>query len=238
LGLLVILDPPHVLQAAHDPSDTNTDDSSIVNANDNINNATLSPELIPRGWWISNEDKTVYRGIKDTMSYLYDILEKNRQVPFDGVLGFSQGAASAATIIALLEGISQYAGPRPSHPPLRFGILISGFKPLDVELSPLFERSITTPTLHVLGRTDVVVSNARSQSLVNACESPRVEWHDGGHHIPAKTSWRTFFKAYLSTFESSSVKSHMEVPSPSAPATTSTSEPPSEANSGVVTPAG
>jgi len=101
--VLVILDPPHILQAAHDPSDTSnitllhsfqsfsitdtrvpdTHDSSIVNSNDdNINSATLSPELIPRGWWIPNEDKTVYRGIKDTLSYFHDILEK-QQVPFD-----------------------------------------------------------------------------------------------------------------------------------------------------------
>jgi len=101
--MLVILDPPHILQAAHDPLDTSnitllpppsqsssmtatcvpdTDDSSIVNSNDD-SNATISPELILRGWWIPNEDKTVYRGIKDTMSYLYDILEKQHKVPFD-----------------------------------------------------------------------------------------------------------------------------------------------------------
>jgi Serine hydrolase (FSH1) len=37
-----------------------------------------------------------------------------------------------------------------------------------------------TPSLHVLGRNDVIVSTTRSKTLIDVFESPRIEWHDGG----------------------------------------------------------
>ena len=97
----MILDPPHILQAVHDSSNslpfqfTATQDdlssSSIPDSNDNNSNnnrTTLLPELTPLAWWIPNEDKTVYQGIKDTMAYLYDFLEK-QESPFDVSKSFS-----------------------------------------------------------------------------------------------------------------------------------------------------
>jgi hypothetical protein len=55
-----------------------------------------------------------------------------------------------------------------------------GGTPSTVNLNP--PGLIKTPTLHVLGRTDVIVGMKRSQSLVDACDTPRVEWHEGGQH--------------------------------------------------------
>lgn len=40
--------------------------------------------------------------------------------------------------------------------------------------------SYSTPTLHVIGRTDVVVEEERSNRLIVLSENKRVEYHDGG----------------------------------------------------------
>ena len=77
-------------------------------------------------------------------------------------------------------------------------ISIGGFlpQPKTPDLSSLFPLPAHLPTLHIMGRNDVVVPPERSQTLVDACpdENRRVEVHDGGHFTPSKASWRHFFK--------------------------------------------
>ncbi len=63
--------------------------------------------------------------------------------------------------------------------PRKFCIAVSGFKAADVSLGPIV-NSYTTPTLHVIGRTDVVVVPERSQTLIDASLNRRIEYHDGG----------------------------------------------------------
>lgn len=75
---LVILDPPHILLAAHDPSDLSATSSVI----EEPITESSSPELIPRSWWIPNEDKTVYRRLDETLIYLRDFLD-GQEVQFD-----------------------------------------------------------------------------------------------------------------------------------------------------------
>lgn len=55
-------------------------------------------------------------------------------------------------------------------------------KPLDMPFTKFYEGSpkLKTPVLHVVGRTDVVVSWKRTKMFIDAYESPRVEWHEGG----------------------------------------------------------
>lgn len=62
---------------------------------------------------------------------------------------------------------------------------VSGFKLLDPFCDPLFTPNYITPTLHVIGRTDVVVVEERSRMLLEVSKSRRLEEHDGGepNHI-------------------------------------------------------
>lgn len=62
----------------------------------------------------------------------------------------------------------------------QFGILVSGFRPIDSTIIHLTDEKLTTPTLHILGQSDAIVSEQRSQSMVDACHDPRIEWHSGG----------------------------------------------------------
>ena len=94
-------------------------------------------------------------------------------------------------------------------------IAVGGFYPASKNPSfdSVFPIAASLPTLHVMGRGDVVVPPERSQTLVDACENARVEYHDGGesnsalqkrgigglmlgtgHFTPSKASWRHFFK--------------------------------------------
>lgn len=76
----------------------------------------------------------------------------------------------------------------------------------------IFGASYSTPTLHVLGKTDVVVVEERSNLLLGVSANARLEEHAGGwynslpfdcshasagHFVPSKVNWRDFFRDYL-----------------------------------------
>ena len=62
----------------------------------------------------------------------------------------------------------------------QFCIVISGYRLVDPIATPIFTPSYSTPTLHVLGKTDVVVTEERSRLLIDVSSNKRVEEHDGG----------------------------------------------------------
>src|SRR5437667_274191 len=96
------------------------------------------------GWWrrSNTADLPEYLGFEDGMAAVAKILAK--EGPFDGVIGFSQGAALAAMLASLLEGpwrrdaFGHFCAESPlsipftpsfeslHHPPLKFGVIYSG----------------------------------------------------------------------------------------------------------------
>ena len=61
-----------------------------------------------------------------------------------------------------------------------FCVSVAGYRPSGPIRTPLFTPSYSTPTLHVLGRTDVVVVEERSNQLIEVSAKQRVEHHPGG----------------------------------------------------------
>ena len=57
---------------------------------------------------------------------------------------------------------------------------VAGFRPKGPDGDAVFAEPFTTPTLHVLGKTDVIVVEERSKTLLDVSANRRVEWHDGG----------------------------------------------------------
>lgn len=62
----------------------------------------------------------------------------------------------------------------------KFCVAVSGYKLLDPIVQPLFNVPYMTPTLHVIGKTDIIVVEERSMLLVEASGNARVEEHEGG----------------------------------------------------------
>lgn len=159
------------------------------------------------GWWrrSNTADPPEYLGFDDGMAAVAKILAT--EGPFDGVVGFSQGAALTAMLASLLEGPSRREAfshfraesllsiPFPpsfeplQHPPLKFGVIYSGFVAPGQRYKAFYDHPrIQTPTAHFLGSLDSVVDEGRSRALIDACggeSKARVIWHPGGHFVPS-----------------------------------------------------
>lgn len=167
------------------------------------------------GWWrrSNSANPPLYSGIEEGLAAVAKVLSD--EGPFDGVIGFSQGAALAAMVAGLLEPgrkevFAQFAKdesegatgmPFPStfdensgfqHPPLKFALCYSGFRAPGPRYRGFYENPpIQTPVLHVLGSLDAVVEEGRSRALIDACagqpeKDGLVIWHPGGHFLPSQ----------------------------------------------------
>ena len=66
----------------------------------------------------------------------------------------------------------------------QFCVAVSGFKVAGPLSAALFSEGYVTPTLHVLGKNDILVIEERSRVLINVSKTKRVEMHDGGAQPP------------------------------------------------------
>ncbi|KAJ5319577.1 hypothetical protein MYU51_006571 [Penicillium brevicompactum] len=97
--------------------------------------------------------------------------------PFDGVLGFSQGAALAASMII------HHSRTRPAEPPLfRAAVFICGATPWDPTGLQHLERKdaypIGIPTANIVGKLDSLYPE--SMKLADLCEPSKMSFHDHG----------------------------------------------------------
>jgi len=193
----VFVDAPHVLNPvdiadAFSPGNNPADASGAIEGPED-------PSLTPRGWWYkADAGKPDNGGLEISLAYMREILAKDH---FVGVFGFSQGAVMATILCALLEKPMAYPpflidGKAP-HPRFQYCLAVSGFRAHGPIIDKLFATPYTTPTLHILGRTDVVVIEEKSKTLLDISANKRVEWHDGGHFVPTQPRWRAFMRNYL-----------------------------------------
>jgi predicted esterase len=147
------------------------------------------------GWWHAirgeksphNEDPGVgpgaarYEGWSRTCKWVVSLFE--REGPFDGVFGFSQGAA----LTALLVGLRSHGGTTTEHKPLAFdfAIMVGGFLANDPDLARLYDshESYDLPSIHIIGRSDFIVPSEYSRKVAAKFKNPLVLEHDGGHVI-------------------------------------------------------
>ena len=164
-----------------------------------------TPEAAPVecwGWWRARDPRGEYFGLEQSLECISDLL--HRSGPIDGVIGFSQGAAAAAMVAALLEPGRRKAFAtaqenngdclsfpdafaRFEHPPLRFAICYSGFASEYPSYAAFYTPPIATPSLHFIGSLDTVVEEGWTRGLVAQCESGTVSvaLHPGGHFVPS-----------------------------------------------------
>eukprot|EP00668_Euglena_longa_P001762 GGOE01002072.1.p1 GENE.GGOE01002072.1~~GGOE01002072.1.p1 ORF type:complete len:274 (+),score=51.80 GGOE01002072.1:73-822(+) len=156
-------------------------------------------------WWRSVDVPTGkrYDGFWESVQRIVEVLKLKG--PYDGILGFSQGAMMAALMLAVVMGDSEVDAvdlPRPTRHALkahlRFGILAGGFKPRDIRLHRLFAEPVRgVQTLHIIGESDALVPPERSHELADLFADAEVMTHAGGHYIPASAEHRTVYRDFL-----------------------------------------
>ena len=151
--------------------------------------AEADADPMRRAWWRGHSGQDEYVGWPQSRDALLELWECGR---FDGVLGFSQGAAAAAMICAEM---------RPS-----FGIFVSGFVPRDHEAAALLLAGSGMPTLHIIGQSDTLVVPERSHALAALFDRAVVVEHQGGHMVPSGAEVRArvthFLEQHAQTGES------------------------------------
>ncbi len=126
------------------------------------------------GWWHEG-----FSGWEQTRQWAINLFES--QPPFDGLFGFSQGAALTGLLAAVNE--SEYHC-ESGESWFDFAVMVGGFKSDSPRHAELFERGLALPSVHVMGRGDGIVPIGDSRILAGAFEDPLVIEHSGGHIVP------------------------------------------------------
>ncbi|KAF6156594.1 hypothetical protein GIB67_014573 [Kingdonia uniflora] len=133
------------------------------------------------------------KGYDVSLTYLTNVF--SQAGPFDGVLGFSQGAAMTASLCAEI-------GRSDGKINFKFAILCSGFSSDSVELEPAV---INCPSLHIFGNgeeKDRQISCKASMELASLFDPSSVVIieHPYGHIIPTQPPYIDCIKAFLLDF--------------------------------------
>ena len=137
-------------------------------------------------------------------SYIKDQIQ--RLGPFDGILGFSQGAAITALYCATMDGKDALLQN------LKFVMICSGYKskahpeifasvPEGTGKASSY-KYINIPSLHVIGGSDKQISVERSEELAD-CFDPSTRSilrHDQGHIIPCGKSYVDDYVRFLEPY--------------------------------------
>ena len=126
------------------------------------------------------------RQVYTAYTYLYEVIQK--EGPFDGVIGFSQGAVISVALLL------HHAQKHPDEPPdalFRFGIFFScPALPIEEEMDHDAEEwgdlQLRIPTIHVCGEADSDWFEKSQETFYERCEegTATMIMHKGGHLIP------------------------------------------------------
>ncbi|XP_068572630.1 esterase OVCA2 [Cebidichthys violaceus] len=155
-----------------------------------------------RGWWFSDIQARSFSaqqqcedslGLDESVAAVREAVKT--QGPFDGILGFSQGAAFVAMLCSLQE---QKLEPEFNF---RFSILVAGFRSACEEHKKFYNPPLQIPSLHVFGLEDRVIPDNMSRELLPSFQDPQVLTHPSGHFVPAASAHRQAYQDFLKRFQ-------------------------------------
>ncbi|AMD18563.1 HBL339Wp [Eremothecium sinecaudum] len=109
-----------------------------------------------------------------------------RNGPFEGVIGFSQGASFGGYLVTDFNGILGLT--EQQQPPLKFFINFAGFKFYPEKYQEQYRKNpIQIPSLHVQGDLDTITESASVRDLFESCVQGSRTFlkHGGGHIVPS-----------------------------------------------------
>ncbi|WJX63306.1 hypothetical protein P8452_48211 [Trifolium repens] len=128
-------------------------------------------------WFQFNKEFTEYTNFDECLEYIEDYMIKHG--PFDGLLGFSQGAILSGALPGLQEkGVALRKVPK-----VKFLIIIGGAKfkaPSVVEKA--YSSTIGCRSLHFIGENDFLKQYGKE--LIESYVDPMVIHHPKGHTVP------------------------------------------------------
>ncbi|KAL6225864.1 hypothetical protein ACLB2K_004713 [Fragaria x ananassa] len=129
-------------------------------------------------WFQFEKDFTEYTNLEACISYLCDYITSKG--PFDGLLGFSQGA----TLCGLLLGYQAQGKLLKEHPTFRFFISISGAKFRQPSICEIAykQQKIKAKSVHFIGAKDWL--KLPSEELASEFHNPLIIRHPQGHTVP------------------------------------------------------
>jgi predicted esterase len=142
-------------------------------------------------WWNATKDedgKTTYVGLEDSLEKVERMFLN--EGPFDGVLGFSQGATLTTVLTAkgAVEGWGPFrdATRGDARDPLTFVVCVSGMLARTREAADLYSaaKNSCTPSLHVIGDADRVMPPGLSERAAAHFRDAATARHAKGHVIP------------------------------------------------------
>ncbi|MCO5570644.1 hypothetical protein L7F22_024371 [Adiantum nelumboides] len=123
------------------------------------------------------EAGTIFTHLRECIQFISDFMEKHG--PFDGIVGFSQGAFLSAA----LAGMQQQGLALTSIPQLRFVIVISGgVLDGEHEWKDCYSEPIKCPSVHFIGTRDFLLP--RNEELLQKFDNPIVIRHEARHTVP------------------------------------------------------
>ncbi|CAG0917919.1 unnamed protein product [Notodromas monacha] len=121
--------------------------------------------------------------------------------PFDGIVGFSQGAAFLGILCRLQEKRGTLNDPYYCTLEFSFGfaVFFSGFKSLCGPHAHYYTGDkIQLPTLHCYGTEDKIVAYEKSVELADQFQSPVLVSFPGGHFVPGNSLVKAMFVEFFS----------------------------------------
>ncbi len=152
-------------------------------------------------WWQNLDVTNRYIGLHTSLAALTQLVQEHG--PFTGVVGFSHGATLAAMFASWCESGSLPGRGEALHemsnddallsqllssPPqsrLDFALCFCGFRATSTFYHGFYTPEIITPTIHILGELDTMISSTLSGELIDACFEPKVLQHQGVHFVPS-----------------------------------------------------
>ena len=133
-----------------------------------------------------------YEGWSETKNWLLALFQQS--APFDGVFGFSQGAALTSLLVGLRNPREAKAGIS-----FDFAIMVGGFASNDGSHADLYQHGAeySLPSAHIIGKSDFVVPSSHSDHLASFFVDPLILRHPGGHVIPGDPQVRNSVAAFL-----------------------------------------
>jgi hypothetical protein len=128
-------------------------------------------------WFQFNKEFTEYQNFDECLACIEDCMIKCG--PFDGLLGFSQGAILSAA----LPGLQENGVALTKVPKIKVVIIIGGAKFRDPSVAEkAYSSPIQCPTVHFLGEQDFL--KQYGTELLESFVDPLVIRHPKGHTIP------------------------------------------------------